>query len=137
MGHRCLNKNGKNPSYSNVELRMTLEEWLTWAVPEYARFDSDHHGEMPNISRFMDKGHYEIGNLRIGTRRENQEEFNKHSIGTVKPDGTKECSACTKILPTKMFNKRKSTLSGFDYNCKSCVKGFQNGMTVEQLRNEI
>jgi hypothetical protein len=27
---RCENKNGKSPSYVNVQLKMTWEEWLEW-----------------------------------------------------------------------------------------------------------
>lgn len=68
---RCGNVNGKNPAYSNVELRMTKEEWLEWAVPQYEKFVKDFPDQSPNVSRFGDSGHYEIGNLEIICQLEN------------------------------------------------------------------
>ena len=69
---RCRNANGKNPSYANVELRMTLAEWLAWAVPEYERFLSTVHDLTPCAARKGDVGHYEIGNVEIISQVQNR-----------------------------------------------------------------
>ena len=65
MQIRCLNANGKSPSYSNVELKMSLEEWLDWSIPLYEDFIASHPGVTPSVGRKGDKGHCEIGNLEI------------------------------------------------------------------------
>lgn len=79
MKRRCGNANGKNPAYAGVELRMTMDEWLAWAVPEYGRFNQDHPNESPNASRRGDAGHYEIGNIEVIPRKDNLAE-QKHPI---------------------------------------------------------
>jgi hypothetical protein len=73
ISQRCLNKNGKNPSYAHVELRITKEEWLAWAVPKYEEFNQNHPNESPNVARIGDKGHYEIGNIELVTAKKNRE----------------------------------------------------------------
>jgi hypothetical protein len=62
---RCGNANGKNPSYEKAEVRMTLKEWLDWAIPEYERCILMYPNESPSVSRLNDCGHYEIGNIEI------------------------------------------------------------------------
>ena len=121
---RCQNKNGKSPSYANVELRMTWEEWLDWSVPQYELFDMEHPGEIPNAARNGDKGHYEIGNIRIIPVSENQAEQACRGIGQVRPDGTKRCSICKEVKDTDYFCKNKSRLDGFHTNCKECQRKY-------------
>ena len=135
MGHRCLNRVGKNPSYADVELRMTLEEWIAWAVPEYERFDREHPGESPNVSRIGDKGNYEIGNVRITTKTANLEEYAAHSVGRIKDNGTKLCSGCKNDKPLAMFHKNRLTATGYSYYCKDCTKEFM--CAYAPRRNEI
>jgi hypothetical protein len=53
---RCENANGKNPSYVDVKLRMTLDEYLEWAVPRYAQFIAQFPNETPCTARIGDKG---------------------------------------------------------------------------------
>src|SRR5260221_13961705 len=35
MTQRALNKNGLNPSYALIEIRMTRAEFISWAIPAY------------------------------------------------------------------------------------------------------
>ncbi len=74
MQARCENKNGKNPAYQNVELRMTFDEWKEWALPRYTKFIKDFPDQSPTVSRIGDVGHYEIGNIRIISFRDNLKE---------------------------------------------------------------
>ncbi len=69
---RCRNKNGKNPAYENVRVKMTLNEWLNWAIPEYEKFQLSYPDLKPAASRKKDKGHYEIGNVEIISTVENK-----------------------------------------------------------------
>src|SRR6266700_2834582 len=72
MKARCLNANGKHPTYTDVELRMTLEEWLEWAVPKYEQFIIAHPGISPSAARKGDAGHYEVGNIEVISNIENR-----------------------------------------------------------------
>lgn len=78
MKIRCLNANGKNPAYANVELRMTMEEWLEWALPKYESLLKDNDQITLNASRFGDQGHYEIGNIEIITQDKNRKNMKTH-----------------------------------------------------------
>lgn len=53
---------------------MTKEEWLEWSVPRYEEFDQKYPGERPNVARFRDQGHYEIGNIELVTAKKNVED---------------------------------------------------------------
>ena len=122
MQARCLNRNGKRPTYANVELRMTMQEWLAWAVPEYKRFISDHPGQTPNAARLGDTGHYELGNIRIISLSENCAEQSQRGIGLLKQDGTKRCSECKEVKISNAFSRNRATKDGFHNICKDCVK---------------
>lgn len=69
---RCGNNNGKNPAYANVELRMSMDDWLSWSIPRYEAFLTDHPDISPNVSRMGDTGHYELNNLEITTSKSNR-----------------------------------------------------------------
>lgn len=135
MGHRALNKTGKNPAYADVELHMTLEEWLVWAIPEYERFEREHPDESSNVSRKGDKGHYEIGNIRIATKAENLAEYATHSPARIKENGLKRCTECKKDKPLSMYNKSKATPTGHAYHCKDCMRKFHEN--YESKRKEV
>jgi hypothetical protein len=62
---RVGNKDGKNPSYANIECRMTQNEFLTWAIPLYEEFAIKHPNETPSLDRADSNGHYEISNLQV------------------------------------------------------------------------
>ena len=124
MQARCLNKNGRNPSYAKVELRMTRAQWLKWAVPQYKKWLAEHPNETPNAARIGDKGHYELGNVRIISQRENCYEQSGRFISRVMPDGTKRCSGCKLPRPVDMFSKNKTRWDGLSSHCKECVSGY-------------
>lgn len=121
---RCLNKNGKNPTYANVEIRMSLSEWLAWAIPEYTKFLAEHPNEKPNAARVGDKGHYEIGNIRIITMTQNCEEQAGRFINAVQPNGMKRCVTCKEPRPVGEFNKNKGRWDGLASDCKSCIREY-------------
>lgn len=62
---------GKRQDYINVEVRMTKEEWLAWAVPQYEKWFKERPGVTPSINRIDGKGHYEIGNLELVSSYDN------------------------------------------------------------------
>lgn len=123
MMARCLNKNGKNPSYTTVELKMTQEEWLKWALPKYEKFIEEHPCVSPCAARFGDAGHYEIGNVRIISVEQNRSEMKTEM--QLRPDGTKRCSRCRKLLEaSENFSKNKFRSDGYATDCKICHREY-------------
>lgn len=118
MKIRCLNANGKHPTYADVELRMTLEAWLEWAVPRYEKFIAEHPGVSPSAARKGDAGHYEIGNIEIISNIENRAQ--QAMPGQLRPDGTKRCCRCHEIKSATDFAKNKGARDGLSHHCAPC-----------------
>lgn len=120
MKQRCGNANGKNPSYANVALRMTPDEWLSWALPRYKRFLKDHPDQSPSVARKGDGGHYEIGNVVIISVAENHRQVSlKRATGA---DGKKRCAGCEKRKPLAAYSRNRGRRDGLSYICRACVK---------------
>src|SRR6266508_2864785 len=64
-------KYGYSRCYLNVEVLMSREEFMAWAIPEYERWFLEHPGVTPSVDRIDNARHYEAGNLRLIPRVEN------------------------------------------------------------------
>jgi hypothetical protein len=62
---RVENKDDKNPSYKDIKLLMTKEEFMSWAVPEYEKWFANRPEDTPSIDRMDPNGHYETKNLQM------------------------------------------------------------------------
>jgi len=71
INERALNARGDLPSYAKVEVRMTEDEFLSWAIPRYQQWMSLHPGITPSINRIDPNGHYEISNINMVSWYEN------------------------------------------------------------------
>lgn len=69
MKSRAGNRCGKQPSYVDVELRMTREEFLVWAIPEFEKKLAEDPNECWTIDRL--EKHYELGKIEIVSKSEN------------------------------------------------------------------
>jgi RNase P subunit RPR2 len=118
MRRRCAGGNATETSYASVELRMTLDEWLTWAVPRYASFIEARPSLTPCAARMGDCGHYEIGNIAIISTIENREQMAMPLL--LRPDGTKMCAACRQIKPAAEFCKKRARRDGLHDTCRGC-----------------
>lgn len=109
--HRLNGRVRSHPAYANVEVRVTRDEFLAWAVPAYAAFFRDHPGVKPSVDRERNDGHYEIGNLKLIPHREN---CAKHSgvVNAGLPDGHKRCGHCKEVRPFAEFRKVKPGSKG-------------------------
>jgi hypothetical protein len=124
LAMRAGNRNGKAPAYATVEVRMTREEFLAWAIPAHTRWMCRHPGECPSVDRKNPEGHYEIGNLQILSQPANsakhREDKNRRA-----PRGKAWCSGfCKQYLPVACFNKNRSTANGLQPVCRTCSKEF-------------
>lgn len=55
----------KYKCYKDIEVRMTRQEFVTWATPRVREWKNKHPGASPSPDRINSKGHYELGNLNI------------------------------------------------------------------------
>ena len=111
---------GKVRYYEHVQVRMTRDEFLRWAVPAIRRWWSRHPGETPTVDRKDSQGHYELGNLRITSRGENtrNRSYNKNLVA---PEGMAWCGGkCQRYLPIEAFSTRPSRSVGVQGRCKKC-----------------
>lgn len=118
MKARCLNANGKHPTYANVQLRMTIEEWLEWALPRYEKFIAERPDGSPAAARKGDSGHYEIGNIQIISNLENRAQ--QAMPAKLRPDGKKRCSRCKELKASNCFSKSKYQPDGLNHVCSPC-----------------
>lgn len=119
MKRRCTNTCGDNPAYRDVELRMTEDEWMSWAIPRYQKFIDDNPGLSPSVSRFGDSGHYEISNVEIISKIENRLKQKQPSIAV---DDLKRCSRCKMTKSVLCFVKNRARPDGLHHYCNDCKK---------------
>jgi hypothetical protein len=124
MKRRCGNRWGTEPAYAKVKLRMSLDEWLRWAIPRYERFLRRWPDQSPCASRRGDRGHYEIGNIEIISAVENRRR--QHSILLLRHDGTKLCGRCRKVkIAENNFVQHKNRPDGLSTWCKACTADYR------------
>jgi hypothetical protein len=119
-----LKRAGKVAGYRHVEVRMTRDEFLAWAVPRYTQWMQQHPNETPSIDRIESAGHYQIDNLQIAARGENAART-KHNKQLTAPTGTSWCSTCCDYLPIDQFTADSSRPNGLERRCRVCNKNRQ------------
>jgi hypothetical protein len=70
MNCRALNRGKYWPTYAYVEIRMTREDFINWALPYYEEFMAKFK-QTPVVDRIDSTGHYELKNLQIISKSEN------------------------------------------------------------------
>lgn len=69
---RAGNHDGRHPAYTHVEVRMSKDEFLGWAIPRYEKWLLEHEvTEAPTIDRIESRGHYELKNIQLLSRSDN------------------------------------------------------------------
>lgn len=71
MRLRAENRSGRHPTYSNVQLRISRNEFIEWVLAEMPWFQFRHPGLRPSIDRKDARSHYELGNIQLLPQREN------------------------------------------------------------------
>lgn len=118
MRRRCKGGVAVDPNYADVELRMTMDEWLTWCLPRYRRLLRRFPHESPAAARIGDAGHYEIGNIKIILQIANRREQRTRLL--LRPDGMKLCQRCETVKPKAAFAKNRSRPDGLQHECRPC-----------------
>lgn len=107
-----------NPYYSDIEVCLTKQEFLSWIIPELEKWLKD-NGTLKDVSidRIDPTKHYEHGNLQLITFDENRRRARNHKNYHA-PDGFAWCGKCKAYLTKENFYKNKATLNGLTYKCK-------------------
>lgn len=71
LRERVGNRRGNCPTYVNVELKMTREEFVAWVIPELEEWSKTRPIQTATLDRKSNTGHYEISNLQLLTNPEN------------------------------------------------------------------
>jgi len=62
---RCLNKDLKHPTYSNIPFLLSDQEFLDFAIPAITDFLKNNPLAQPSIDRIDNRLPYQFGNLQI------------------------------------------------------------------------
>jgi hypothetical protein len=122
---RCMNRDGRNPSYASVELRLTKDAFLVWAIPAFTAYYEQHpevlqsHDprDWPSVDRIRGDGHYEAGNLQILAMGENARLNGQHRHVSA-PDGMAWCSTHRQYHPRGAFARHAARYNGLQKHCK-------------------
>lgn len=118
---RVENKRGDLPTYQNIKLYITKDEFLNWVIPKLENWKYPLVGtkNSPTIDRINTSGHYELANLQLITKTENtlKRDCNKNVHA---PEGKAWCGKCKEYLYKKHFQKNKRTFTGVNLICKFC-----------------
>lgn len=128
MNSRAMNHSGYHPSYANVCVSMTRDEFLAWAIPLLRVWMLDNPEVTPTVDRIRDSEGYAIGNIQIISGPENtRKRPNNHNVHA--PDGMAWCAKCKGFLDKGMFHKDSTRkFNGLSIICKNChFKAYKRG----------
>jgi hypothetical protein len=121
LWNAILDRLRHDDDYKDVELRVTREEFLTWAEPALADWAATRPDDRPSVDRVDPAGHYELNNLRLLEWGENARLSRKnHNVHA--PDGTAWCRRCRAYRPATEFHRSRRAFNGLVTLCKPCAK---------------
>jgi hypothetical protein len=110
---RCRN----DPHYSDVQVLLTRKEFIRWAVPRLTRWLAT-RSERPTVDRKDGAGHYELSNLRLASRADNNRNQarnrNLHA-----PPGQAWCYVCEAYHARSEFSRHHGRPNGLANRCKT------------------
>lgn len=109
--NRITTRVGHHPNYAGVEIRMTKEEFLAWAIPAFEQWFREKPGVTPSIDRINSSGHYELGNVQILAYRRNCAKTSR-AVNTELLPNHKQCGRCKQVLPFSSFKPVKPGNTG-------------------------
>lgn len=110
----------RQSSYEGIKVKMSRDDFLQWAIPEYQAWQATHPNETPSLDRIDPTKHYELGNLRIIERGENARLASNHP-NVHAPKGKSWCGACKAYLLPSSFWRNARAFNGLQSRCKACL----------------
>ncbi len=115
---RAQNRTGRTPAYVNVEVRMTREQFMVWAVPAFTFWQEKHPDKVASVDRISTEGHYELGNIRLIEKVRNQLRSTRYKNLNGCPKGKAWCCGCKAYHATKLFSASSKTPNGLQPMCR-------------------
>lgn len=124
LNQRARSRGPGLEAYSHVEVRMTRDEFLAWAIPEYESWFARHPGVTPSVDRVVASGHYEVSNLQILSVGANRYKNSRHRNLFAPPD-THWCCRCQGYVTDSDFDTAPAWVTvnnprGLCDYCKPC-----------------
>jgi hypothetical protein len=117
---RAQNKDGKNPSYSDVIVLMSKDEFVAWATAAIAKWSKRNPTDTVSVDRKRSRGHYELNNLRIISHGDNSRNTSRCKNAKAS-SGMAWCTGeCKAYLPIGDFYRNRSARHGLQFKCKRC-----------------
>lgn len=123
-GLRSRAENPKLPTYRNVKVKISKQDFLEWALKELDKWVKDGYTvKVATLDRINSDGHYEKGNLQLLTKEENskKKDCNKNLNA---PEGFAWCGKCKAYFPKESFTKDKRNWHGLRTVCKQCTQNY-------------
>jgi len=133
---RSIKKRIGKGSYKDVELRLTQEQYMYWAVPAYEHFMRKNPGVTPSVDRIDNGGHYERGNLQVISYQDNASK-RSNTKRHLAPEGHSWCRICDKFKPYIDFGVQRSSKNGCRSECFECMGMPGNGRGIRSPRAKL
>ena len=130
---RAGNKDGKNPTYKDIKILVTREEFLGWAVPVLEDWIKTKTIETASLDRIEDTDHYILGRMQIISKSQNTRKCSKNK-NVHAPEGMAWCSQCKFYLKRDEFTKSTKQHHGLNYLCKYHSR-LRNNINRSKLKN--
>lgn len=119
IARRVGNKTGRDPTYSNIKLLMTREEFVEWATGTLKDWVQHSELKYATIDRVEESGHYEINNIQWLTHQDNCRKI-KRNKNVLAPDGEAWCGKCNLYKLKDEFSYSSNIWNKVQRRCKEC-----------------
>lgn len=124
LSRRAENKIGCRPTYKDVKVCFTKEEFLAWVIPNLEEWVKSHSLESVTVDRKDSKGHYELSNVQLLTKSDNSRKLERNK-NVVAPVGFAWCGKCEDYLTAdNFFHNSNNTHTGTSFYCKMHSKEY-------------
>ncbi len=120
---RAGNKIGNRPTYKDVKVLITKEEFKEWYIETMEDWEASHprpanYRDYPSIDRIDNDGHYEPTNLQVisigDNSRKRPKNYNQYA-----PIGKSWCTVCKAFRDITEFQKNRTSATGYEWLCKT------------------
>lgn len=117
MIRRVENRIGNRPTYKNIKLKISKEEFKEWYIEAMESWEKSNPNQCGSIDRIDNLGDYSLDNLQILELGKNSQkrQMNKNYFAT---KYVLWCSRCGSYRAKRLFHRNRSSATGRDWLCK-------------------
>lgn len=120
---RANNRNGSNPTYVHVNVGISREAFMAWAIQAFTTWIDANPNGIPSVNRIIDTVGYVVENLEVISAGDNSQQrpFNRNVHA---PLGLAWCARCKEYLPRSKFRVSLTRAHGLEHHCKTCSREY-------------